>query len=280
MKKLLPLLSVLFLISWGCDKKNVIPVPVINFNKSNLYDELLKMDGSFVWMDFSNRYLKYKIKFEKDYKFSKYINLPLHLTPTDYRWKLLLNGSVEVFESEDKNLIGVTLVGEENSISKYTVGVKTDSGYRPHYYIKVTNPDYEITETKLDSINELKGFEKNEGELYQFLSNNLDEFLIKNSFTYNSLFNNYHYEDIILDSLFIDSLSIYKKFYIDKYYKKLINGNVYGFYGEDKTRLKKLYLGKIIKGHKDGKWITYSENGIKKTEKNYKNGELVNGSDG
>jgi len=50
-----------------------------------------------------------------------------------------------------------------------------------------------------------------------------------------------------------------------------ITGKVY-FYLYEKSDVKKVYLGNLLKGKRDGKWVSYYDNGQKKAEENYKDG--------
>ena len=55
-----------------------------------------------------------------------------------------------------------------------------------------------------------------------------------------------------------------------------ITGKVFGLFGENKP-YKKVYVGNLRNGKKDGKWVSYYHStGKKDFEENYKDGELVN----
>ena len=62
--------------------------------------------------------------------------------------------------------------------------------------------------------------------------------------------------------------------YTEKFSDEPITGKVYGYYGEVKP-LKKVYIGNLLNGKKEGNWKTYYHStGKKKYDENYKNGEL------
>ena len=64
----------------------------------------------------------------------------------------------------------------------------------------------------------------------------------------------------------------------EKFSDEPITGKVYGYFGEVKP-LKKVYVGNIVNGKKEGKWTSYFNNGYfynggKKYEENWNNGKI------
>ena len=58
-----------------------------------------------------------------------------------------------------------------------------------------------------------------------------------------------------------------------KFSDEPISGKVYGYFGE-KRPYKKVYIGKIVYGKKEGKWVDYYHStGKKKYEENWKDGK-------
>ena len=58
-----------------------------------------------------------------------------------------------------------------------------------------------------------------------------------------------------------------------KFSDEPISGKVYGYYGEEKNP-KKVYIGNIRNGKKEGKWVDYyHSSGKKNYEGNYKDGK-------
>jgi len=58
-----------------------------------------------------------------------------------------------------------------------------------------------------------------------------------------------------------------------KFSDEPIHGKVYGYYGEVKP-YKKVYIGNLRNGKKEGKWVDYYQiTGGKMVEHNYKNGK-------
>jgi len=61
----------------------------------------------------------------------------------------------------------------------------------------------------------------------------------------------------------------------EKFNDEPISGKVYGYFGEIKP-LKKVYMGNLLNGKKEGRWKEYfHSNGRKKSDENYKDGERV-----
>lgn len=61
--------------------------------------------------------------------------------------------------------------------------------------------------------------------------------------------------------------------FTEKFSDEPISGKVYGLFGKFKP-YKKVYMGIILKGKKDGRWKSYyNSNGKKKYDINYKNGK-------
>ena len=58
----------------------------------------------------------------------------------------------------------------------------------------------------------------------------------------------------------------------EKFSDKPITGKVYGYFGEGK-HYKKVYIGYIDNGKREGKWIIWYDNGKKKSETTYKDGK-------
>ena len=58
--------------------------------------------------------------------------------------------------------------------------------------------------------------------------------------------------------------------YIKKFSDEIVNGNVYQMFGD-----MKVVLGKMKDGKKNELWTEWSENGKKKKEITYKDGELI-----
>jgi antitoxin component YwqK of YwqJK toxin-antitoxin module len=59
----------------------------------------------------------------------------------------------------------------------------------------------------------------------------------------------------------------------EKFSDKPISGKVYGYFGVG-VIVKKVYMGNILKGKKEGRWKSYHSNGKKKYDENYKDGKL------
>ena len=58
----------------------------------------------------------------------------------------------------------------------------------------------------------------------------------------------------------------------EKFSDKPITGKVYGYFGEGK-HYKKVYIGYIDNGKREGKWNIWYDNGKKKSETTYKDGK-------
>ena len=59
-----------------------------------------------------------------------------------------------------------------------------------------------------------------------------------------------------------------------KFSDEPITGKVYGYFGEE-GNLKKVYMGKVLNGKREGKWVSYYHSTRRKIfEHNYKNGKL------
>jgi len=75
----------------------------------------------------------------------------------------------------------------------------------------------------------------------------------------------YNYNDII---------EMNNGLWTEKFSDEPITGKVYGFFGEVKP-LKKVYIGKLLNGKKEGRWkFYYHSNGKKEYDYNYKDGEF------
>jgi len=62
--------------------------------------------------------------------------------------------------------------------------------------------------------------------------------------------------------------------YTEKFSDEPLTGKVYGGFGEVKP-FKKVYMGNLLKGKKEGRWKSYfHSNGKKMYDENYKNGKL------
>ena len=72
---------------------------------------------------------------------------------------------------------------------------------------------------------------------------------------------------------FNDLIKMDNGLYTEKFSDEPISGKVYGYFGE-KGNLKKVYMGKLLNGKKDGLFTTWYENGKKDYEATYKKGEL------
>ena len=72
---------------------------------------------------------------------------------------------------------------------------------------------------------------------------------------------------------FNDLIKMDNGLYTEKFSDEPISGKVYGYFGE-KGNLKKVYMGKLLNGKKDGLFTTWYENGKKNYEATYKKGEL------
>ena len=60
-----------------------------------------------------------------------------------------------------------------------------------------------------------------------------------------------------------------------KFSDEPITGKVYGYYGKEGEKITKVYIGKLVKGKRDGKWTWWYHNtGTKLSEKNYKDGKI------
>ena len=60
----------------------------------------------------------------------------------------------------------------------------------------------------------------------------------------------------------------------EKFIDEPISGKVYGYYGESKP-YKKIYIGNLLNGIKEGGWIFYFHSiGKKESDTNYKDGKL------
>ena len=58
-----------------------------------------------------------------------------------------------------------------------------------------------------------------------------------------------------------------------KFSDEPITGKVYGYFGEE-GNLKKVYIGNVLNGKKEGQWVSYYHNtGRKQFQTNYKNGK-------
>ena len=62
--------------------------------------------------------------------------------------------------------------------------------------------------------------------------------------------------------------------YTEKFSDEPLTGKVYCYFGEVNP-LKKVYMGNLLKGKKEGRWKSYFDsNGKKSYDYNFKNGEL------
>ena len=74
----------------------------------------------------------------------------------------------------------------------------------------------------------------------------------------------YNYNDII---------EMNNGLWTEKFSDKPITGKVYGYFGEVQP-LKKVYMGNLLKGKKEGRWTRWFNNGRKSSKGFYKNGEI------
>ena len=59
-----------------------------------------------------------------------------------------------------------------------------------------------------------------------------------------------------------------------KFSDEPISGKVYGYFGEE-GNLKKVYMGNVLNGKKERKWVSYYHStGRKEYQENYKNGKI------
>ena len=63
------------------------------------------------------------------------------------------------------------------------------------------------------------------------------------------------------------------RLWTEKFSDEPISGKVYGYFGEVEP-LKKVYIGNLLNGKKEGKWVSYFHStGKKSYDENYKNGK-------